>query len=51
MKTIYVILILIIWLNVILGNDISDSVIALVVTLVLLNIIKGGPNGQNKRNH
>lgn len=48
MKTIYILLILLIWVNVILGNDISDSVIALLTTLLLINNWKREKNEYNK---
>lgn len=48
MKTIYILLIFLIWVNVILGNDISDSVIALLTTLLLINNWKREKNEYNK---
>lgn len=48
MKTIYIILIVLIWLNLFLGNDISQGIIALLTTLVLLKLLKGEKNGRSK---
>lgn len=47
MKAIYIILILLIWLNVFLGNNISHNVIALVTTLVLINTLKKTKKSEN----
>ncbi|AQD19123.1 hypothetical protein AXF04_05335 [Staphylococcus aureus] len=51
MKTIYIILIILIWINVFLGNDISKSVVALLTTLLLINLWKRDKNDSNKRNN
>lgn len=48
MKTIYIILIVLIWLNLFLGNDISQGIITLLITLVLLKLLKGEKNGRSK---
>ncbi|EHM71591.1 hypothetical protein HMPREF9956_1019 [Staphylococcus epidermidis 14.1.R1.SE] len=48
MKTIYILLILLIWVNAILGNDISDCIIALLTTLLLINNLKRGKNEYSK---
>lgn len=47
MKTIYIILIVLIWLNLFLGNDISQGIISLLTTLVLINLLKRDNNGRN----
>ncbi len=47
MKTIYIILIVLIWLNLFLGNDKSQGIISLLTTLVLINLLKRDNNGRN----
>lgn len=51
MKTIYIILIILIWINVFLGNDIGKGVVALFTTLLLINLWKRDKNDSNKRNN
>lgn len=53
MKTIYIILIILAWVNVLLGNDISKSIVALITTLLIIKLYKnkrGAVNGRNQRN-
>lgn len=53
MKTIYIILIVLAWVNVLLGNDISKSIVALITTLLIIKLYKskrGANNGRNQRN-
>lgn len=53
MKTIYIILIVLAWVNVLLGNDISKSIVALITTLLITKLYKnkrGADNGRDKGN-
>ncbi|WP_204171666.1 MULTISPECIES: hypothetical protein [unclassified Staphylococcus] len=47
MKTIYIILIILAWVNVLLGNDITKSIVALITTLLVNKLYKDkrGANG------
>lgn len=50
MKTIYIILIILAWLNVLLGNDILKSVVALITTLLIIKLYRNKRGTKSERN-